>query len=161
MLILVLLFLVLLILFLIVLLLLISLLLARRNVCSLSGGCLLAPPHFADLRMGIPTRRIHQQVSDLGAIYRLADAVSVAGGLSLAIWILGRAQVDYLLPSAAAIIVHYLVAELGGVYRSWRGVSRNREVFAVLAAWLVAFGLLATLGFATGRLAEFSRAMLG
>jgi putative colanic acid biosynthesis UDP-glucose lipid carrier transferase len=118
------------------------------------------PPFVVQL-MGLPARRIHQQVSDLGAAYRLADAIGVAGGLSVAIWILGRASVDYLLPGAAAIIVHYLVAEIAGVYRSWRGVSRNREVFAVLAAWLVAFGLLATAGFATGRLAEYPRAMLG
>src|SRR4051794_6833458 len=89
--------------------------------------------------MGLPARRIHQQVSDLGSLYRMADAVSVAGGLSLAIWIVGGVQADYLLPSATAIIVHYLVAEVGGMYRSWRGVSRNREAFAVLGAWLLAF----------------------
>src|SRR5206468_10470681 len=40
-------------------------------------------------------------------------------------------------------------------------VSGNREAFAVLCTWLVAFGVLASLGFATGRLSEFPRVMLG
>ena len=64
-------------------------------------------------------------------------------------------------PAAVAIIVHYLVAELAGMYRSWRGVSGDREAFATLCTWLVAFSLLAALGFATGRLAEFPRLLLG
>ena len=82
--------------------------------------------------MGLPARRIHQQFSLLGSLYRLADAASVAGGLALAIWVAGWAPADHLLTGCVAIIVHYLVAEFGGVYRSWRGVSRNREVFATL-----------------------------
>jgi putative colanic acid biosynthesis UDP-glucose lipid carrier transferase len=111
--------------------------------------------------MGLPARRIHQQISILGSLYRLADAVSVAGGLGLGVWVVGNTPVDYLLSGAAAIIVHYLVAEIGGIYRSWRGVSGNREAFAVLSAWLVAFAVLGSLGFATGRLVEFPRIMLG
>lgn len=110
--------------------------------------------------MGLPARRIHQQISILGSLYRLADALSVAGGVSLAVWIVGSQPIDYLLPGAVAIIGHYLIAEIGGMYRSWRGVSANREAFATLTAWLVTFGLLASLGFATGRLAEFSRTLL-
>src|SRR5439155_9484971 len=111
--------------------------------------------------MGLPARRIHQQISVLASLYRLADAAGVAGGLSLAIWLVGSAQGDYLLPGAAAIIVHYLVAEVGGMYRSWRGVSGNREAFATLATWLVAFTTLGGIGFASGRLIEFPRSMLG
>jgi putative colanic acid biosysnthesis UDP-glucose lipid carrier transferase len=111
--------------------------------------------------MGLPARRIHQQISILGSLYRLADAASVAGGLSLAVWLLGNAPADYLLPGAAAIIVHYLVAELGGMYRSWRGVSANREAFAALGTWFAAFVVLAAIGFATGRLADFPRIVLG
>src|SRR6185312_10050618 len=107
--------------------------------------------------MGLPARRIHQQISVLGSLYRLADAASVAGGLCLAAWVAGAAQADCLLPGAVAIIVHYLVAEIGGMYRSWRGVSRNREAFAVLCTWAMAFGLLASFGFATDRLAMFPR----
>jgi undecaprenyl-phosphate glucose phosphotransferase len=111
--------------------------------------------------MGLPARRIHQHISLLGSLYRFVDAASVAGGLALGVWVAGSAQTDYLLPGAVAIIVHYLVAEIGGMYRSWRGVSGNREAFAVLSTWLVAFGLLAGLGFASGRLADLPRVLLG
>src|SRR5262249_51416882 len=98
--------------------------------------------------MGLPARRIHQQFSILGSLYRLADAMSVAGGLGLAVWTIGNPRADYLLPGAAAIIVHYLVAEIGGMYRSWRGVSGDREAIAALSTWAAAFALVATLGLA-------------
>jgi putative colanic acid biosynthesis UDP-glucose lipid carrier transferase len=110
--------------------------------------------------MALPARRIHQQISVFGSLYRLADAASVAGGLSLAVWVVGNAQADYLLPGAAAIIIHYLIAEISGMYRSWRGVSGNREAVAVLCSWLVAFGVLAGIGFATGRLVAFPQILL-
>jgi putative colanic acid biosynthesis UDP-glucose lipid carrier transferase len=111
--------------------------------------------------MGLPARRIHQQFSILGSLYRLADAASIAGGLSLAVWTTGSPPADYLLPGAVAIIVHYLVAEIGGMYRSWRGVSGDREAIAALSTWVAAFALAATIGFASGRLAGFPRVMLG
>jgi putative colanic acid biosynthesis UDP-glucose lipid carrier transferase len=111
--------------------------------------------------MGLPARRIHQQISILGSLYRLADAASVAAGLGLAVWVAGTAQADYLLAGAAAIIVHYVVAELGGMYRSWRGVSANREAFAALSAWLVAFAIILSVGFASDRLIGMPRVLLG
>ena len=111
--------------------------------------------------MGLPSRRIHQQISVLGSLYRLADAASVAGGLSLAVWAAGNLSADYLLSGAAAIIVHYMVAELGGMYRSWRGVSSNREAVAVLSTWVVAFAVLAGMGVATERFVGLPRVMLG
>jgi putative colanic acid biosynthesis UDP-glucose lipid carrier transferase len=110
--------------------------------------------------MALPARRIHQQISVVGSAYRLADAASVAGGLSLAVWGARHAQADYLLAGAVAIIVHYVVAELGGMYRSWRGVSGHREAFAALGTWLVAFALLIGLSLATDRLADLPRLLL-
>jgi putative colanic acid biosynthesis UDP-glucose lipid carrier transferase len=111
--------------------------------------------------MGLAARRIHQQISVLGSLYRLADAASVAGGLCFAVWAVGTVQADYLLPGAVAIIVHYLVAELGGMYRSWRGVSSNREAVAILTTWLLAFSVLVGVGFATDRLVHLPRVILG
>lgn len=110
--------------------------------------------------MGLPARRIQQQFSLVGFLYRLVDAVCVAAGLCLAAWVMHRPVAGYLLPIAAAIIVHCLVAELAGTYRSWRGVSGDREAYATLCSWLLAFGLLATAGFALGRLAEHPRILL-
>ena len=111
--------------------------------------------------MGLPARRIHQHFTPVGFLYRVVDAACVAGGLSLAVWVTARHAADYLLPAAAAIIVHYLVAELAGMYRSWRGVSSDREAYATLSSWLITFGVLGATGFAIGRLAEHPRMLLG
>ncbi len=111
--------------------------------------------------MGLPARRIQQQFSLVGFLYRLVDAACVAAGLGLAAWVIHRPFSEYLLPAAVAIIVHCLVAELAGLYRSWRGVSGDREACATLYSWFLSFGILATAGFAIGRLAEHSRLLLG
>jgi putative colanic acid biosynthesis UDP-glucose lipid carrier transferase len=110
--------------------------------------------------MGMPARRIHQQISVFGSLYRLADALAVVGGLALAVWLANRQAAAFLLPGAAAIILHYLVAELSGMYRSWRGVSGNREAVAALLTWSAASGILAAIGLATGELALLPRELL-
>lgn len=111
--------------------------------------------------MGLPARRIQQQFSLVGFLYRLVDAACVAGGLWLAAWVAATQPADYVLAGAIAIIVHYLVAELAGMYRSWRGVSADREAYATLCSWLFTFGLLATAGYASGQLAHHPRVLLG
>src|SRR5205807_9050254 len=62
----------------------------------------LFPPAWS-IVMALPARRIHQQLSLSGSLYRLADAVSVAGGLGLAVWAADNAPAEYLLAGAAAI----------------------------------------------------------
>jgi hypothetical protein len=42
-----------------------------------SAETLLAPLLASDSDMGLAARRIHQQISILGSLYRLADAASV------------------------------------------------------------------------------------
>lgn len=95
-----------------------------------------------------------------GSLLRLADAASVAGGLLLALRFAGLQTPPFALQGAAAVIVHYLVAEFSGMYRSWRGASPEREVFGSLFSWSTSFAILVALGFATGRLAEFPRSLL-
>lgn len=109
--------------------------------------------------MALPFRHIQQTFSVSGALYRLADVAAVTGGLWLAVRWVGSSA-DVLLPGAAAIIVHYLVAEFSGMYRSWRGASADRESFAALFTWSLAFAILAGIGLATGRLADYSRPFL-
>jgi putative colanic acid biosysnthesis UDP-glucose lipid carrier transferase len=120
----------------------------------------LAAPGAHQESMGLPARHIHQQVSLAGMAYRLADAASVGGGLWLAVQATGRPTCDCLLSAAAAVIVHYLVAELAGMYRSWRGVSIERHAAAAFSAWCVAFLILSGLGFAIERLNDFPRLLL-
>jgi putative colanic acid biosynthesis UDP-glucose lipid carrier transferase len=111
--------------------------------------------------MGLAARRIRQQFSVLGSLYRLADAASIAAGLVFAAWTTQRAFSEHLLPCAAAMIAHYLVAEFSGLYRSWRGVAASREAFAVLFTWGIALALITGAGYSTGHLAAFPRLFLG
>jgi len=110
--------------------------------------------------MTLPSRHIHQHFSFGSSLLRLADAASVAGGLLLALQFLGVEAGAYALHGAVAVIVHYLVAEFSGMYRSWRGASPEREIFGSLLSWSGSFAILAAIGFATGRLAEFPRSLL-
>lgn len=101
---------------------------------------------------------IQQQWSLLGLWYRLADALCITLGLiiSLQRGLTTTANL-YVTVAAVAIVVFYLLAEAGGLYRSWRGVSVNRELFGALACWGCSLAVLLTLGFLTKHTAEFSR----
>ncbi len=110
--------------------------------------------------MSVPLRRIKQQWSAGGVLYRLVDAVCIAVGLAIASqesWARWTKIEYYLLAGSAAIILHYLVAELSGLYRSWRGVSIKREILASLFTWGVNVFLLLGLGFFTKYSGDFSR----
>ena len=91
------------------------------------------------------SRRIHQQWSILGVWYRLADAICIALGLVLGMRCdLSAMSEHYVIAAAVAIIVYSLLAEMGGMYRSWRGVSAGREIVGVAASWAcTVFSLLA------------------
>ena len=111
--------------------------------------------------MGQPARRIQQQFSVAATMYRLIDAVCVAGGLYAAARLTGHTHLDLILPAALAIIVHYLVAETFGIYRSRRGASVERQAIGKLLTWLVAIFLVTGIGFAIDRLDTFPRVVLG
>jgi putative colanic acid biosynthesis UDP-glucose lipid carrier transferase len=103
-------------------------------------------------------RRIYQQWSIRGAWYRLCDALCIAGGLAIAGQQgLFRPIEHYVIAAAAAIILYHLLAELGGMYRSWRGVSVHREVVGTLCTWGSTCLILLSLGFVTRHTAEFPR----
>ena len=107
----------------------------------------------------MPDRRhIHQHWSLLGAWYRLADALGIALALAIAVFRRPIGTIDhYAVAAAVAIIVYDLLAEMGGMYRSWRGVSAHREAMGALICWTCTAVTLLVLGFVTKRTAEFSR----
>ena len=111
--------------------------------------------------MGLPARRIQQQFSTFGSVYRLVDGASVAGGLTIAAWLAGAKSADYVLLGAAALIVHYLLSEFAGMYRSWRGVSTGRETASALCTWLFSIALVAGAGITTGFLSQVTNEVLG
>jgi putative colanic acid biosysnthesis UDP-glucose lipid carrier transferase len=106
--------------------------------------------------------RIHQQWSIRGVCYRLSDALSIVLGLAVVAVHRGLStSIDhYIIAAALAIIVYGLAAEIGDMYRSWRGVSANREAMGTLLSWGATWTLLLALGFATGHATESSRAAM-
>src|SRR5689334_13740586 len=83
------------------------------------------------------SRRIHQHWSFLGLFYRVLDGLCVIGGLAFSAWWSGVALPSLYLPGAVTLLVYWMLAEVGGMYRSWRGVSSDREVLGMLCTWLV------------------------
>jgi putative colanic acid biosynthesis UDP-glucose lipid carrier transferase len=93
---------------------------------------------------------IYQRWRLLGAWYRLGDALSIAVGVVIATRREAAAD-GYPLVAAAAIIVYYLLAELGNMYRNWRGVSAHREAVGTLMCWGCTLAVLLVAEAATGR----------
>jgi putative colanic acid biosysnthesis UDP-glucose lipid carrier transferase len=56
-----------------------------------------------------------------------------------------------------AVLAYYLVAEVKGLYRSWRAAPLREEIFHVLVTWAVVVPILLFLGFATKTSAHYSR----
>lgn len=95
------------------------------------------------------SRRITQHASLLTIILRALDAVGIVGGL----WLAERAVGVEAGPSAAAaaltaVALYFLAAEITGLYRSWHGVSGDRELLCAGVTWCVAVPVLCVVGFA-------------
>jgi putative colanic acid biosysnthesis UDP-glucose lipid carrier transferase len=103
-------------------------------------------------------RFIHQHWSYLGVAHRLIDAASIIAGL----WI-ASLNIPWLPPrfcfeaGALALILYGAVAELGGIYRSWRGASTRRELVAALFTWGLTLLLVTAGGFFFKRMEKLSR----
>ena len=103
-------------------------------------------------------RRIHQQWSIRGAWYRLSDALYIVAGLAIAVSRGLTTTADhYVIAGAVAVFVYGLLAEVGDLYRSWRGVSVHREAIGTLLSWGLTCVILLVVGFITKHTAEFSR----
>lgn len=91
-------------------------------------------------------------------LYRLVDAACILLALvlvqSYTAW---QPSEEQNLIGAVGVIIYLLAAEVTGVYRSWRGISTDREI---LCAWITWFGTLLTLliiGFATRHTHDMTR----
>lgn len=101
--------------------------------------------------------RIQEQWSLIGLIYRLADATGIICGLMVAYThaaTLGGPS--YKTEGAAAIIVFYLIAEMCGMYRSWRGIPTDRELICALFTWLSTLAILSASTLVTDTLVNIS-----
>ena len=93
------------------------------------------------------------------SLHRLIDAAVICGGVSIALGYTHAAALpDLLTIAAATILVYHVVAELSGLYRSWRGSRLRREIACVLMTWAYAVPLLLGVGLVTQYNARFSYA---
>ena len=80
--------------------------------------------------------QIHQHRSLRELAYRLADLSGILLGMLFAVRLrVGPIDEMYLIGGCAAIIVFYLLGEVSGMYRNWRGVSIEREVLCAVVTW--------------------------
>ena len=93
------------------------------------------------------------------SLHRIIDAAVICGGVSIALGYTRHATLpDTLTIAAATILVYHVVAELSGVYRSWRGSRLRREIACVLMTWAYAVPVLLGVGLVTQYNARFSYA---
>jgi len=102
--------------------------------------------------------RIHNPRYVSNMINRFLDGCAIVGGLVIAAKIYAPpAGQDFALAGAVALVLYYLMAEVGGMYRDWRGSSVEREIGYALWIWaLAALGLLVA-GYFTGQIDRFDR----
>ncbi|MEM6654992.1 MAG: undecaprenyl-phosphate glucose phosphotransferase, partial [Planctomycetota bacterium] len=86
----------------------------------------------------------HRLVDDaviVATTYAALQATPVGGDAG---WSLTN---EWVAVAAAAIIAQHAVAELTGLYRSWRGAKLHREVGCVALNWAYTVGILLAIGF--------------
>lgn len=83
-------------------------------------------------------------------MYRLLDVAAIGLMLSVALrWTLGTTIEEMVTIAAIAIIVHYVAAEISGLYRSWRASAVGSELRCVLIAWAYTVPVLLGIGLVT------------
>lgn len=91
------------------------------------------------------------------SLHRLADAAVICVVVRFAIGQTAETGLPELLTiSAATILAHHVVAELSGLYRSWRGTRLPREIGCVLLTWCYTVPVLLGIGLVTRHNADYS-----
>ena len=91
------------------------------------------------------------------SIHQLVDAAVIMITVHFALRHTDTATLhDVLTISAATVLVYHVVAELSGVYRSWRGSRLRREIACILLTWAYAVPVLLGVGLLTQYNAQFS-----
>ncbi len=96
--------------------------------------------------------RVHQFRSILEIVPRLTDIACIAGSLLLAERLVGRgAGQELWIAVATAAVLYYLLAEVTGLFRSWDGVSADREVTCAAVTWALTVPMFLAIGFVAGK----------
>jgi putative colanic acid biosynthesis UDP-glucose lipid carrier transferase len=91
------------------------------------------------------------------SLHRLADAAVICLAVRFAIGHTDDAGLPELLTiSTATILIYHFVAELSGLYRSWRGTRMRREIGCVVLTWCYTVPVLLGIGLLTRHNADYS-----
>ncbi len=105
------------------------------------------------------SRGISVHESFFHSLHRLVDAAVVCVAVHVALrWTHSARLPDVLTIAAATILVYHFVAELSGLYRSWRGSRLRREIACVLLTWAYSVPVLLGAGLVMQYNARFSYA---
>src|SRR5690606_5950070 len=86
------------------------------------------------------------------------DAILIVVGEYIACRLYPEAwDTEKTLAATLAVIAFYLIGEMNGLYRSWRGQPFRNEAFQVLSTWFVTIPVLLCLAFMAKVSAEYSR----
>ncbi|WP_035384805.1 undecaprenyl-phosphate glucose phosphotransferase [Ferriphaselus sp. R-1] len=100
--------------------------------------------------------------SEISYLLRLFDVSVIAFSMLFLAWKVGYVVAEaYMLAVAAAIILYSVVAELRGLYGSWRMRSAFDEAREVVLVWATALVGLIVLAFMLKISADFSRRLIG
>jgi putative colanic acid biosynthesis UDP-glucose lipid carrier transferase len=103
------------------------------------------------------SRGISFQESLLYILHRLADAVVICGAVAVALrWTSDVGLPELLTVAASTILVHHVVSELSGLYRSWRGTRLRREIACVLLTWCYTVPVILGIGLFTRHNANYA-----
>jgi putative colanic acid biosynthesis UDP-glucose lipid carrier transferase len=106
-------------------------------------------------------RRVLQTVSLNEALYRVVDAAAILLGLVLVeTFTAWQPSTRNELCGAAAVIAFLLIAEITGVYRSWRGISTDREILCAWITWAVTIVTLLAVGYVARYTHEIPRSSI-
>ncbi len=96
------------------------------------------------------SREIAEHASPINSLHRLIDGVLIALCTRWALDFTPDVGLDeWLVLSAAAVLVYHVAAELSGLYRSWRGSRIRRELACILLTWAYAVPVLLGVGLLT------------
>lgn len=107
--------------------------------------------------MSDSVRRISQSVTWFGFLYRLTDVACIATALWIASMLPAATPIDFVFACGTAAVAYFLVAEITGVYRSWRGAADEREIGCVLGTWVGAFLVVIATIMVSDRIASIPR----
>lgn len=104
---------------------------------------------------------LHAYASRVSFLQRLLDAALIFSVYGvLLVWSDGTWDTVRIVAAVLAVFVFALIAEMHGVYRSWRTSSLADEIRTVISIWTFVVFALLVLAFATKTSAIFSRIMM-